>query len=357
MSVMTRREARLAGLSVTRQRSVRAGRQEWPVGAIRWRMLKAPALADVYAARPRVARVVRPTPLIRHPLLSRETGLDILVKHENHNPTGAFKVRGGVNLIGSLTAEERRGVVTATTGNHGQSIALACAREGVPCTIVTPLDNNPEKNAAMRAYGAELIEFGRDFDEARERVEQLQHERGLRYVHSADEPLLIAGVGTYALEIFEEQPDTDVILVAIGGGSGACGCSIVRTGLGSRAKVIGVQAERADAFARSWKGPSRVVGERCDTLAEGMATRVTFDLPFGILRKELDDVVTLSEDELAEGVRLALRTTHNLAEGAGAASLITAVKLRDRLAGKKVVCVMSGGNIDRGTLTRILTAA
>ena len=320
-------------------------------------MLEAPTLADVYAARPRVTRVVRSTPLMRHPLLTRETGLDILVKHENHNPTGAFKVRGGVNLIGSLTAAERRGVVTATTGNHGQSIALACAREGVPCTIVTPLDNNPEKNAAMRAYGADLIEFGRDFDEARERVEQIQHERGLRYVHSADEPLLIAGVATYALEIFEEEPDTDVILVAIGGGSGACGCSIVRTGLGSRANVIGVQAERADAFARSWKGRSRVVGEKCDTFAEGMATRVTFDLPFGILRTELDDVVTLSEDELAEGVRLALRATHNLAEGAGAASLVAASKLRDRLAGKKVVCVMSGGNIDRATLTRILTAA
>ena len=319
--------------------------------------MHAPSLADVYAARPRVAKVVPPTPLLRHPLLSVETGLDVLVKHENHNPTGAFKVRGGLNLIASLPADERRGVITATTGNHGQSIALACARELVPCTIVTPIGNNPEKNAAMRAYGAELIEFGRDFDEARERVEQLQHERGLRYVHSADEPLLIAGVGTYALEIFEAQPDTEVILVPIGGGSGACGCAIVRTGLGSRARVIGVQAERADAFARSWRGPSRVVGERCDTFAEGMATRVTFDLPFGILKQELDEVVTLSEDELEEGVRLALRATHNLAEGAGAASLIAAMKLRDRLAGRKVVCVMSGGNIDRATLTRILTAA
>ena len=318
--------------------------------------MQVPTLTDVYAARPRVARVVRPTPLMRHPLLARETGLDILVKHENHNPTGAFKVRGGVNLIASLSPDERRGVITATTGNHGQSIALACERDGVPCTIVVPLGNNPEKNAAMRAYGAELIEFGRDFDEARERVEQLQHQRGLRYVHSGNEPLLIAGVGTYALEIFQEQPDTDVILVAIGGGSGASGCAIVRTGLGSRARVIGVQAERADAFARSWHGPSRVVGERCDTFAEGMATRVTFDLPFGILKQQLDDVVTLSEDELAEGVRLALRATHNLAEGAGAAPLIAAIKLRDQLAGKHVVCVMSGGNIDRATLTRILGA-
>src|SRR5215210_2119844 len=175
--------------------------------------MHAPTLGDVYAARRRVQRVVPATPLMRHPLLDVETGLDILVKHENHNPTGAFKVRGGINLVGSLSAEERRGVVTATTGNHGQSIALACAREGVPCTIVTPLGNNPEKNAAMRAYGAELIEFGRDFDEARERVEQLQHERGLRYVHSADEPLLIAGVATYALEMFERQPDLEVVLV------------------------------------------------------------------------------------------------------------------------------------------------
>ena len=316
--------------------------------------MNSPTLADIYAARPRVRRVVRPTPLIRHPLLALETGLDVYVKHENHNPTGAFKVRGGVNLISTLTAVERRGVITATTGNHGQSIALACQREGVPCTIVVPLGNNPEKNAAMRAYGAELIEFGRDFDEARERVEALQHERNLRYVHSANEPALIAGVGTYALEIFEELPDVDVVLVPIGGGSGACGCAIVRSGVGSRAKVIGVQAARADAFTRSWRGPSRVVGDKADTFAEGMATRVTFDLTFDILRSELDDVVTLTEDELAEGVRLALRATHNLAEGAGAAPLAAAMKLRDRLAGRKVVAVMSGGNIDRTTLVRIV---
>jgi threonine dehydratase len=317
--------------------------------------MKPPTLIDVYTARPRVARVVRRSPLMRHPLLSGETGLDIAVKHENHNPTGAFKVRGGVNLVAGLTADERRGVITATTGNHGQSIALACQRDRVPCTIVTPIGNNPEKNAAMRAYGAELIEFGRDFDEARERVEQLQHQRGLRYVHSANEPLLIAGVATYALEIVEDEPDVDVILVPIGGGSGACGCCIVRSGMGSRAMVIGVQAERADAFAKSWRTRSRVVNASADTFAEGMATRVTFDLTFGILQRQLDDVVTLSEEELAEGVRLALRATHNLAEGAGASPLAAAMKLRDRLAGKRVVCVMSGGNIDRATLARIVT--
>jgi threonine dehydratase len=291
---------------------------------------------------------------MRHPLLAAETGLEIFVKHENHNPTCAFKVRGGLNLVGQLSPDERRGVITATTGNHGQSIALACQREGVPCTIVTPVGNNPEKNAAMRAFGADLIEFGRDFDEAREKVEQLQHENGLRYVHSANEPALVAGVATYALEIFEERPDADAILVPIGGGSGACGCAIVRSALGSRAKVIGVQAERADAFARSWHGSARVVGGQADTFAEGMATRVTFDFTFGILKKELDAVVTLTEDELAEGVRLALRATHNLAEGAGAAPLMAAMKLRDQLAGKKVVCVMSGGNIDQRTLKKVL---
>lgn len=316
--------------------------------------MHAPTLKDVYAARPRVYGVLKPTPLMRHPLLAADTGLDIYVKHENHNPTGAFKIRGGLNLVGSASAEERRGLISASTGNHGQSIALACQRAGVPCTIVVPSGNNPDKNAAIRAFGAEVIEFGRDFDEAREHVEERARERGLRYVHSANEPLLLAGVGTYALEIFEELPDADVILVPIGGGSGACGCSMVRTGIGSRAAIIGVQAERADAFARSWRTRTRVVGTSADTFAEGMATRVTFDLTFDILQRELADIVTLSEEEIAEGVRLALRTTHNLAEGAGAASIAAAKKLGTRLAGKKVVCVMSGGNIDAATLKKVL---
>ncbi len=298
---------------------------------------------------------VRPTPFMRHPLLNAESGLDLIVKHENHNPTGSFKIRGGLNLVGRLSASERRrGVISASTGNHGQSIALACRREGIQCTILTPLGNNPDKNAAMRAYGATVIEFGRDFDEARERVERLQAEQGLRYVHSANEPLLIAGVATLALEMFDEQPDLDVVLVPIGGGSSACGCAIVRSGVGSHAKIIGVQAEGSDAFARSWRSGTRVVGRQAATFAEGMATRVTFDLTFEILRRELDDVVTLTEPELAAGVRLALRTTHNLAEGAGAASLAAAMKLRDQLAGRKVACVMSGGNIDTATLARVL---
>ena len=312
------------------------------------------SLTDINDARDIVYRTLRPTPLLRHPLLDEATGLSIHVKHENHNPTGAFKVRGGLNLIGRLSAADRRGVITATTGNHGQSIALACQREGVPCTIVVPQGNNPDKNAAMRAYGVTVLEVGRDFDEAREYIER--EARDLRYVHSANEPHLIAGVATYGLEIFEEMPDVDVVIVPIGGGSGACGCCLARTFTGSRATVIGVQAAGADAFARSWRTGERVVADRVATFAEGMATRVTFDLPFSILRELLDDIVTLTEEELMEGVRLALSTTHNLAEGAGAASLAAALKLRDQLRGQKVVCVMSGGNIDQRTLARVLAA-
>ena len=311
-------------------------------------------LTDVQAARAIVYRTLKPTPLLRHPLLQDRTGLDILVKHENHNPTGAFKIRGGLNLIANLPADERRGVITASTGNHGQSIAFACQREGVPCTVVVPVGNNPEKTAAIRALGATVVEFGRDFDEAREHAETRQRSGGLRYVHSANEPDLIAGVATFALEIFEEAPDVDAVLVPIGGGTGACGCSLVRTWLGRRAEVIGVQAAGADAFTRSWRSGTRVAHDRIATFAEGVATRVTYDLTFEILRAELNDVVTLDEEELREGVRLALETTHNLAEGAGAAALAAAMKLRARLRGKQIVCVMSGGNIDRGTLTRVL---
>jgi len=314
-----------------------------------------PTLQDIYAARERIAGHVPASPLMKHPLLDQESGLDIRVKHENHNPTGAFKVRGGVNLVSTLTPEQRaRGLVTASTGNHGQSIALASRLFGAACTVFVPEGNNPEKNAAMRAFGATVEEGGRDFDEARGRCERRAAETGARYVHSANEPLLIAGVGTYALEVFEHEPDVDVIFVPIGGGSGACGLITVRNALGSTARIVGVGAVNADAIARSWRGPERVVGESANTFAEGVATRVTFDLTFGILKEHLDDFVLLTEEELAEGVRVALRTTHNLAEGAGSASIAAALKLRDSLRGQKVVCVMSGGNLDQAKLRWVL---
>jgi threonine dehydratase len=317
--------------------------------------MQAPSLQDVYAARPRVYKSLKPSPLLKHPLLDKALGLDVWVKHENHNPTCAFKVRGGLNLVSRLSDDEkRRGVISASTGNHGQSIAFASRIHGVRCRIVVPKGNNPEKNASIRAMGAELVEHGKDFDDAREYVEALIDREGWRYVHSGNEPHLLAGVGTYALEIFEELPDVDVILVPIGGGSGACGCCIVRSGMKSGAKVIGVQAAKADAFTRSWRGPDRIVTDTADTFAEGMATRTTFDLTFGYLKQELDDVLTLDEEQLRDGVRMALGLTHNLAEGAGGATLAAAKTLRDKLAGKKIVCVMSGGNIDAATLRKIL---
>lgn len=319
--------------------------------------LIAPTLNDVYVARERVSPYVPRTPLMRHPLLDEATGLTIWVKHENHNPTCAFKVRGGLNLVGAMSPEERaKGIVTASTGNHGQSIALASRIHGVHATVFVPEGNNPEKNAAIRAYGAAVEEGGKDFDEARERCAHRASTTGARYVHSADEPLLIAGVGTYALEVFEDLPDADVIFVPIGGGSGACGLITVRNALGARAKIIGVGAVNADGVYRSWKGPERVIGESANTFAEGIATRVSFDLPFSIYKPYLDDFIQLTEDELAAGVRMALQTTHNLAEGAGSASIAAAYKLRDSLAGQRVVCIMSGGNIDAAKLKWVLGA-
>jgi threonine dehydratase len=317
--------------------------------------MTAPTLHDIYDARPRVYRTLRPSPLLRHPLLVSELGTNVLVKHENHNPTGAFKIRGGLNLASALGADERaRGIVTASTGNHGQSLAMACGLQHVPCTIYVPVGNNSEKNAAMRGYGATVIEFGRDFDEARERCERDAAVHGYRYVHPANEPMLLAGVATYALEIFETLPRADVVFVPIGGGSGACGLVTVRTALGAPARIIGVQAAKADTFARAWRTGDRTPGERAVTFAEGIATRVTFDMTFDVLKRGLDDVVTLTEDELAEGVRMALRATHNLAEGAGAASLAAAFKLRQELEGKTVVCVTSGGNPASATWPRTL---
>jgi threonine dehydratase len=295
------------------------------------------------------------SPMLRHPLLDEWLGCETWVKHENHNPTGAFKIRGGLNLLAQLPEDDRRrGVISASTGNHGQSIAFASRMHGVRCRIVVPRGNNPDKNAAMRAYGAEVIEHGRDYDEARLRVEEMVQQEGWRYIHSANEPHLIAGVGTYALEMLEQQPELDFLFVPIGGGSGAAGCCVVRSGLKAKTKIIGVQARGADAFTRSWRGPERVTADRVTTFAEGMATRVTFDLTFGILKKELDDIVLLEEDEIADGVRAALELTHNLAEASGAAPLAAAKQYASKTPGKKIGIVMSGGNMDVATLQRVL---
>ena len=318
--------------------------------------MQPPVFQDVLDARPRVYAHMQPSPLRNYPLLDEWIGCRAWVKHENHNPTGAFKVRGGINLISQFTEEERRrGVITASTGNHGQSIAYASRLFGVPCTVVVPVGNNPEKNASMRAMGATVVEHGKDFDEAREYVEERVTREGLRYVHPTDERALIAGVATYALEIFEELPDPDYVFVAIGGGTGSSGISIVRGARSPRTKVIGVQAARADAFAQSWRGRARVTTATANTLAEGIATRVTFDLPFSILRDALDDVVTVEEAELEEGIRVGLALTHNLVEGAGAASLAGARRFGCP-PDARIACVMSGGNLDARLLKQVLAA-
>lgn len=306
---------------------------------------------DILRAWPIVHRHLPRTPLYRYPLLSARMGFDAFVKHENHLPIGAFKVRGGVNFFANLSDSQRaRGVITATRGNHGQSIAWAARAFGSRAVIYVPKGNNPEKNAIMESLGAEVVIHGRDFDEAREEAEARARNEMLRYVHPANEPLLIAGVGTYAMEIAEDLPDVDVVIVPMGGGSGASGCVVALRTLRPDVKIIGVQAERAPALARSLEKDELQHTSSADTFADGLATRVAFELPVRILKGNIDRVLLVSEDEMREGVRLALETTHNVAEGAAAAAYAAATKLRNELAGKRVVIVHSGQNIDRNTL-------
>jgi len=309
----------------------------------------------IYRARKIVYQHLRPTPLRYYDTLSETVGCRMFVKHENHNPTGSFKVRGGLNLISGLSAEEKqRGVITATRGNHGQSVAYASRIFDVCCTIVVPKGNNPEKNQAMRALGAELIEHGKDFDEARTLVEELMRQRGMRYVHPANEPQLIHGVGTYSLEILEDLPGVDVVIVPIGAGSGTSGAITVFRSLKPGVRIIGVQAEKAPCVYLSWKEEKMVQTESSDTFADGLATRVPFELPLSIIRDGVDDIILVSEEEIRLAVLLLLRTTHNLAEGAGAAPMAAALKIRERLAGKNVVVILSGGNIDLETLRWVI---
>ena len=313
-----------------------------------------PTYEDIVAAAPLVHRYVKPTPFYEWPQLSRLLGCRYYLKHENHTPTTAFKVRGGINLVAQLSSEhKRRGIIACTTGNHGQSLAYACRTFSVPCTIVVPERNNPDKNAAIRSLGAQLIEHGRDYDEAREHCETIREREGLRYVHSANEPHLIAGVGTCALEIFDEVPEPDVLIVPVGLGSGISGASLVASRRSPRTQVIGVQAELAPAMTLSWREGRPVRTESAKTFAEGMATRVPAEMTLDIMRRHVHDMVLVSEEPLRDAIRLLLRVTHNLAEGAGAASTAAALKLQERLEGKTVVGVLSGGNLDTRELARL----
>ena len=308
------------------------------------------------AARQRIAPYLRPTPLYRYPALDSMTGAHLWVKHENHLPTGAFKVRGGVSLVSRLTGEERRqGVIAASTGNHGQSVAYAADLFGVRAVICVPERANPVKVESMRALGAEVVFHGRDFDEAREYCEKQATEHGYRYVHSGNEPLHIAGVATYTVEILEARPDIEVIVVPVGGGSGAAGACVVAKAVRPSIEVIGVQSEAAPAAYRSWRSRS-LVEDTTGTFAEGLATRTAFDLPQQIMWELLDDFVLASDDALKTATRVMIEKTRNLVEPAGAAALAAVLGAPERFAGRKVAVICSGGNISPAQLVELWPA-
>jgi len=301
------------------------------------------SLTEVFRARAVVGQYLRPTPLVRYEGLSRAIGAEVYVKHENHNLTGSFKIRGGLNLLSHLQRLGLPGVITFSTGNHGLSVATAARQFGLQAVVVVPEKNNPTKNRAIRETGAELVESGRTFEESARTVERLQAERGFYYAHPADEPLLINGVGTEFLEVAEALPDVDAVIVPLGAGSEAAAAITVLRALRTGIEVIAVQAERSPAAHRSWQA-KELCADRNETFAGGVATGQAYAVPFQIYRDGLDRFVLLTEDEIYDAIALAMHYTHNLAEGAGAAPILAAFALREQLAGKRVVLQMSGGN-------------
>ena len=307
--------------------------------------MQAPTLRDVYEAKKVISQYLPRTSLHFSAGLSEYLGAEVYLKHEDHLALGAFKARGGINLLAHLTPEERqRGVITASTGNHGQSIANACRIFGARAMIALPEESNPLKVAAMRALGAELVFYGKNYDEARGYAERLANEEGYRYVHPSNEPLLISGVATQTLEVLEDLPEVEVILVPFGGGSGAAGACIVAKAVDPGTQVYAVQSEGAPGGYLSWK-QGQLVQAKVETFAEGVATGTGYELPQTIIRHLLDDFVLVSDDEIRWAIGLLIEKAHTMAEGAGAAATAGAVKLRQRLSGKKVVIVVSGCNI------------
>ncbi len=303
-----------------------------------------PTFRDVLQAQRRIRPYLARTPLYRYPAMDALLDTEVYIKHENYQPVGAFKVRGGINLISQLSEEERsRGVIAASTGNHGQSVAYAARLFGVKAIIVVPEIANPGKVAAMRGMGAEVIQHGATYDDSKLHCEALVHTYGYRYIHSGNEPLLIAGVATEGLEMLEDEPELDVIFVPIGGGSGAAGVCIAAHAVNPAIQVIGVQSEAAPAAYETWR-QRRLVTAPNRTFAEGLATGIAFELPQEILREGLHDFLLVSEDEIKQAMLWMIERAHTLAEGAGAAALAGAYRIRDQLKGKKVGLVCSGGN-------------
>ena len=303
-----------------------------------------PVFRDVLAARQRIAPYLRPTPLFSYPALNDLIGTQVYVKHENCQPVGAFKVRGGINLVAQMTAVERqRGLISASTGNHGQSIAYAGRLFGVQVRIVVPEGANPGKVAAMRGMGADVIFHGTKFEEAVQRCEALARQHGYRYVHSANEPLLVAGVGTHALEILLEEPAIEVLIVPLGMGSGAAGACIAAHGINPAVQVIAVQSEGSPAGYESWKKHILVTAPN-RTFAEGIATGSAAELTQHVIREHLHDFLLVSDDEIRQAMVWMIERAHTLAEGAGAAPLAAAYRMREALQSKKVALICSGGN-------------
>ena len=320
-------------------------------------MADRPTLQDVITAKKRIAPYIWRTPLHHYLGLDKLLDAEVWVKHENHQVLGAFKVRGGINLISQMSEEEkRRGVITASSGNHGQSIAYSAGIFGARCVVCVPEGANPGKVESMENLGAKVIHYGPYFDVSREHAERLAKEEGYRFIHAVNEPILVAGVGTYALEILEDLPDVDVIIVPLGGGSGASGVGIVAKSINPEIQVIAVQAERAQAGYQSWK-TGTLAEAPMTSKAEGLATAMGYEVPQAILKDVLDDFILVSDEEMDRAVVINLEKTHNLTEHAGAASLAGALKIKDRLRGKKVALVMSGGNISLEHLKAALGAA
>lgn len=312
-------------------------------------------LDELAVATACVRGLVPPTPAYAWPLLGRRVGTTVIVKHENHTPTGSFKARGGLVYVDALRRAGRlpNGLVTATRGNHGQSIAIAAARNGLPVVIVVPEGNSREKNAAMEAFGGELVTGGQDFDESRVVAERIRQERDYHFVPSFH-PELVKGVATYAHEFFTSCPDLDVVYVPIGMGSGICGMITVRDLLGLRTVVVGVVADNAPAIALSFEAGRPIPTNSARTFADGVACRDPVPEALDIMSKGAARIARVSEDEIAEAIRLYYTTTHNLAEGAGAAPLAALMKDMPRYAGKRVGLVLTGGNIDMPVLETIL---
>jgi threonine dehydratase len=312
-------------------------------------------LEDLERASRVVHAVMLPTPQYAWPLLNRRLGLEVTVKHENHTPIGAFKIRGGLVYLDRLKRERPhvRGIIGATRGNHGQSLALAARRFHLPAAIVVPHGNSAEKNAAMRAFGAELIEHGRDFDDAKHHAAALAEERGYEFVPSFDRDL-VTGVATYARELFEAVSDLDVVYAPIGLGSGICGLIRTRDLLGLATEIIGVVPQSANAYRLSYEAGRVVAVNAVSTFADGAAVRVPEEQALAMIRAGAARVVEVSEDEIAEAIRVLHKDTHNIAEGAGALGVAALAQEREKLAGRKVGVILSGGNIDRSWAAEVL---